>query len=312
MKRYDYLTDHLGSVRATVNDDGEVVHDDDFYPFGLRMDGRSMVADAPRENFTGHELDDEFNDGAGLLYMGARYMDPTIGRFLTIDPLADQFASYSPYNYVKNNPLILIDPTGMAPELAGCCSLGGTLRRTFGWAQRRVDEGAQAISDARDVVVDYVSGVTEAAVDYVSDVTETVVKDGPEVLDAVSGAAGMTAVAAGGAAVITGPTPDDAVHLTVAGVAATTSTIASVTAMGLVIVDAQVYGGDGDEAVARAVAIASGLVTGGAASTTFRQAARQTPASSSMTEGASKAIKTAAGALGAEAAKEVIEDEDSP
>jgi hypothetical protein len=33
-----------------------------------------------------------------------------------VDPLADQYAPYSPYNYVLGNPIRLIDPTGKAPE----------------------------------------------------------------------------------------------------------------------------------------------------------------------------------------------------
>ncbi|WP_249030965.1 M91 family zinc metallopeptidase, partial [Flavobacterium columnare] len=36
--------------------------------------------------------------------------------FLSIDPLAEKFPNWSPYCFVMNNPLRLIDPTGMAPE----------------------------------------------------------------------------------------------------------------------------------------------------------------------------------------------------
>ncbi len=36
--------------------------------------------------------------------------------FISVDPLAEQFQGWSPYNYTMNNPLNLTDPTGMAPE----------------------------------------------------------------------------------------------------------------------------------------------------------------------------------------------------
>ncbi len=43
---------------------------------------------------------------------GARWYDPTIGRWGGVDPLAEKYVNISPYTYVANNPLIYIDPTG--------------------------------------------------------------------------------------------------------------------------------------------------------------------------------------------------------
>jgi RHS repeat-associated protein len=111
-KRYYYLKDHLGSVRVTVNENGDVVHYDDYYPFGLQMPGRSLEEDGPKERFTGHELDDE----TGLFYAGARYLDPVIGRWMVVDQLAGWYPSWSPYNYALNMPSGLADKSGLCPE----------------------------------------------------------------------------------------------------------------------------------------------------------------------------------------------------
>jgi|688.fasta_scaffold02656_6 RHS repeat-associated protein len=65
-----------------------------------------------RWKFTGHELDRE----TGLYYAGARYYDPKVSIWLSVDPLAEKYPNWNPYNYVMQNPINLIDPTGMEAE----------------------------------------------------------------------------------------------------------------------------------------------------------------------------------------------------
>jgi RHS repeat-associated protein len=116
-----FLKDHLGSIRATVLDSATapVMAYDDYDPWGYILPMRSKVygdlsgsqAGAVGKNkFTGKEWDDEHS--LNWNYFGARYYDPAIGRFLSVDRFADKYPSHTPYHYTLNNPVRFIDING--------------------------------------------------------------------------------------------------------------------------------------------------------------------------------------------------------
>jgi len=62
----------------------------DFDPWGLLMPGRTLTTATPtKEGFTGKEQDSE----TGLVYFGARYYMPAMGRWSAVDPKSDSIAS---------------------------------------------------------------------------------------------------------------------------------------------------------------------------------------------------------------------------
>ena len=121
---YHYIyKDHLGNNRLTYADldgdgevsPGEIIEENNYYPFGLRHKGYNELAtENPsgfKYKFGGKELNDEL--GFEVYDFGARNYDPALGRWMNIDPLAEKFYSLTGYNYAVNNPIFFIDPDGM-------------------------------------------------------------------------------------------------------------------------------------------------------------------------------------------------------
>jgi RHS repeat-associated protein len=76
-----------------------------------------------RYRFTGKELGDE----TGLYDVSARFLQTSLGRFTTIDPLAEKYPNISPYAYCNGNPVNLVDPDGEVPHAVIFAALGASV-----------------------------------------------------------------------------------------------------------------------------------------------------------------------------------------
>ncbi len=119
-------SNHLGNVLTTLSDkvlgrlpdnayvcshyESIVVSATDYFPFGWEMPGRSVNKAGYRFGFNGKEADNAY--GSGSYDFGARIHDGRIGRWLSVDPLAHKYPSFSTYCSSLNNPLYFIDPDG--------------------------------------------------------------------------------------------------------------------------------------------------------------------------------------------------------
>ena len=109
-----YIPDPQGSPIAAMDEQGNIKWRKHYRPFGAEIE-QGQASKDNRIGYTGHVPDRD----TGLTYMGARYYDPVIGRFMSMDPASvnpNDPASFNRYAYGKNNPYIYVDPDGKAPQ----------------------------------------------------------------------------------------------------------------------------------------------------------------------------------------------------
>lgn len=103
-------TDPQGTPLAEADVNGHITDTFDYRPYGAGVLGRAISG----PGYTGHVNDTD----TALIYMQARYYDPMVGRFLSVDPVAVHpgIGWFNRFAYAMNNPGALSDPTGMFPE----------------------------------------------------------------------------------------------------------------------------------------------------------------------------------------------------
>lgn len=119
------ISNHLGNVLVTISDQklgyvttigqttaqgykAQVESAQDYYPFGWEMPGRSFNSGNYRHGYNGMEKDPEISNGNYTTHF--RALDTKIGRWFSIDPVFKP--SWTPYNSMSNNPIIMVDPNG--------------------------------------------------------------------------------------------------------------------------------------------------------------------------------------------------------
>ena len=152
-----YHQDHLGSTNVLTDEDGNLVEEVLYFPFGQpRISHRRTSSKTEPYKFTQKELDDE----TGLQYFEARYYHGQLARFLSVDPVLTSLTPLSleepqrlnAYNYSLNRPLIYGDPSGEFAFLIGAVSgvatgylLAKAMGSPYGWTDMTTDFALGAV-----------------------------------------------------------------------------------------------------------------------------------------------------------------------
>ncbi|WP_316824684.1 RHS repeat-associated core domain-containing protein [Pedobacter miscanthi] len=119
------LSNHLGNVMDVVSDnrlqsgstyEPDVINANDYYAFGGQMPGRSFTLEgssAYRYGFNGKENDNEVKGQGNQQDYGMRIYDPRIAKFLSVDPISNEYPELTPYQFASNRPIDGIDQDGL-------------------------------------------------------------------------------------------------------------------------------------------------------------------------------------------------------
>ena len=95
-----FIKVYLGNTRVVLSQTGKVLQQNSYYPFGMLMAGLPATDDYNTNKYlyNGKELQEDF--ALDWYDYGARFYDAQLGRWHVIDPMAEKYVDWSPYNYV--------------------------------------------------------------------------------------------------------------------------------------------------------------------------------------------------------------------
>lgn len=122
-----HLADHLGSAQVVVNETGDWLNREEYFPYGETSFGGFS---RKRFRFGGRERDDR----SGLSRHAARWYAPWLGRWMSCDP-AGTADGLNLYRYVRGNPMTFADPSGLfAGDLSRYLTDPATVEAVKQWA----------------------------------------------------------------------------------------------------------------------------------------------------------------------------------
>ena len=180
-----YLRDHLGSNRMAVTAGGTIVEQNHYYPYGSLMDNSDLDGVQPFK-YSGKELDRML--GLDLIDYGARWYDPVVPHWMTVDAECEDTPEASPYVFNNGNPVNNIDTDGNSTKPLrilyrfgkavyknGLSSLGKAA--TYTSAVKDITDDVKTVFDSDASVMDRFISAASLASEILSPVSVNDVKD---------------------------------------------------------------------------------------------------------------------------------------
>ncbi len=159
-----YYTDQLDNIRlsytdadgnGSINPSTEIIKEANFYPFGLVHKGYNSVVNPIGSSFHKYDYQNqERQDELGLNWLQFKYRmyDPALGRFVSIDPLADSYVHNATYAFAENKVIKYNELEGLEITLNKFDKLSRDNRQGFeGHAVFLANAGLSVVNGAIDI-----------------------------------------------------------------------------------------------------------------------------------------------------------------
>jgi RHS repeat-associated protein len=135
------MSDMIGSGLVEIDSAGQVLTHTAYKPFGQVAEESGSNGVEGRAYFAGHDRQ-LMND---LVYLNARWMDPKSGTFMSVDPMIPNGRdpqSYNGFAYARNNPVSLVDPSGMNWRIVWTDAESGKVASQGAWQSGSIRKAA--------------------------------------------------------------------------------------------------------------------------------------------------------------------------
>jgi len=168
------LGNHLDNILATITDkrlqtangasigafSPDIATAQEYYAFGGLMPGRTFDQSAYyRFGFNGKENDNDVKGLGNQQDYGMRIYDPRLGRFLSVDPLENEYPDLTPFQFSSNGPIENVDVDGLESQKSSIAKAGvatGTVvfKKATEDATKELAKQAMERAAAREAVKD--------------------------------------------------------------------------------------------------------------------------------------------------------------
>lgn len=167
---YYYIRNQQGDITKIVDKNGSIVVEYMYDAWGeqLEIDGSlaSTIGEINPYRYRGYRYDEEID----MYYLNSRFYDANVGRFINADALLGEMGSIQGHNmfaYGNNNPIMMIDPSGYAPEWWN--RFKKKVKNAWNGVTDTVDSAVKKVKEVVDTISDKVSDTVDSTIESVGD-----------------------------------------------------------------------------------------------------------------------------------------------